>query len=110
MAGLVPGVVRMTPSLAALGYREATACTDSPLTPLGAILRGHEFHFSVWEIASPPSPAWRVEGPYLSEPAYIGHAERGLVASYLHIPLAQRPALARRLAAALGAGQRSRLA
>jgi cobyrinic acid a,c-diamide synthase len=103
MAGLVPGVARMTPRLAALGYREAEACTDSPLAPAGERLRGHEFHFSVWEIASPPSPAWRVEGPYMRGPASIGHADRGLVASYLHIPLAQRPALARRLAATLRA-------
>ncbi|MGO9419684.1 cobyrinate a,c-diamide synthase [Roseiarcus sp.] len=103
MAGLVPGVARMTPNLAALGYREATAVCDSPLAPAGATLRGHEFHFSVWDIAEPPSPAWRVEGPYMPEPAAMGHAERGLLASYLHIPLAQRPALARRLAAALSA-------
>ena len=101
MAGLVPGVVRMTSSLAALGYREATAWTDSPLAPAGEAVRGHEFHFSVWDVAEPPSPAWRVDGPSMSEPAAMGHAERGLIASYLHIPLAQSPALARRLAAAL---------
>ena len=111
MAGLVPGVARMTPRIAALGYREAEACTDSALAPVGERLRGHEFHFSIWEIASPPFPAWRVEGPYMSEPALIGHAEHGLIASYLHIPLAQRPGLARRLAATLraacGAGLRA---
>ena len=107
MAGLVPGNVRMTSSLAALGYREATACTDSPLAPAGERLRGHEFHFSVWDIVEPPSPAWRVEGPYMPEPAAMGHAERGLLASYLHIPLAQRPALASRLAAALVAAARA---
>jgi len=106
MAGLVPGVARMTSRLAALGYREAKACTDSPLAPIGETLRGHEFHFSVWEIASPPSPAWRVEGPYMREPVWMGYADRGLIASYLHIPLAQRPALARRLADALHVASR----
>jgi cobyrinic acid a,c-diamide synthase len=103
MAGLVPGVARMTPQLASLGYREATAVCDSPLAPAGTTLRGHEFHFSVWDLAEPPSPAWRVEGPYMPEPAAMGHADCGLLASYLHIPLAQRPALARRLADALRA-------
>lgn len=103
MAGLVPGVARMTPRLASLGYREATACSDSPLASIGETLRGHEFHFSVWETVTPPSPAWRIEGPYVPEPAWLGHADRGLIASYLHIPLAQRPKLARRLAAALRA-------
>jgi len=106
MAGLVPGVARMTPRLASLGYREATACADSPLAHEGETLRGHEFHFSVWEIAAPPSPAWRVEGPYMPEPAWMGHADRGLIASYLHVPLAQRPELARRLATALCGARR----
>jgi cobyrinic acid a,c-diamide synthase len=108
MASLVPGVARMTSKLAALGYREATALSDSPLAPAGAILRGHEFHFSVWDIAEPPSPAWRVQGPYLREPMSMGHAERGLIASYLHIPLAQRPELAPRLAGTLRAAARPR--
>ena len=103
MAGLIPGVARMTSKLAALGYRVAIAQTDSPLAPVGETLRGHEFHFSVWDIAEPPSPAWRIDGPYRREPAFTGHADRGLLASYLHVPLAQRPALAQRLAGALRA-------
>jgi cobyrinic acid a,c-diamide synthase len=105
MAGLVPGVVRMTPSLAALGYREARACSDCLLAAVGETLRAHEFHYSVWEIASPPSPAWRIEGLHGGEPATMGHVDRGLLASYLHIPLAQRPVLVRRLAAALHAAR-----
>jgi len=98
MAGLVPGAVRMTEKLAALGYRRATALTDTPLLRAGEILRGHEFHYSVWERENaPPSPAWRLQGSRDSSPvALAGHAERGLLASYVHIPLAQRPELAAR--------------
>ncbi|CAH2601111.1 Cobyrinate a,c-diamide synthase [Rhodovastum atsumiense] len=99
MAGLIPGVTRMTTRLAALGYREATALCDTPLAACGEVLRGHEFHYSVWDRAeAPPAPAWRAVGTRAGMvPAMVGHADRGLVASYLHIPLAQRPDLAGRL-------------
>jgi cobyrinic acid a,c-diamide synthase len=98
MAGLVPGNVRMTQRLASLGYRRATALADTPLLRAGEILRGHEFHYSVWDRENaPPSPAWRLQGSRDSAPtALAGHAERGLLASYVHIPLAQRPELAAR--------------
>jgi cobyrinic acid a,c-diamide synthase len=103
MAGLVPGTTRMTAKLAGLGYREATAKRDSPLAATGDTVRGHEFHYSVWDLAdSPPSPAWRADSPGSGATAVpMGHAVRGLLASYLHVPLAQRPALAARLREAL---------
>lgn len=98
MAGLVPGAVRMTRRRVALGYRRATALADTPLAPLGERLRGHEFHYSRWDCDdSPPKPAWLLRGNRDSDPLIrVGHAERGLLASYLHIPLAQRPELAGR--------------
>ena len=104
MAGLVPGVARMTTRLASLGYREATALRDTLLADAGETLRGHEFRYSVWEpgAAEAASPAWRLRGtrPDAGE-TVAGHAERGLLASYLHIHLGQRPALAQRLVARL---------
>jgi cobyrinic acid a,c-diamide synthase len=103
MAGLVPGDTRMTQRLAALGYREATALADTPLTDEGETLRGHEFHYSTWDCAAaPPAPAWRACGTRAgAAPMPVGHADKGLLASYLHIPLAQRPDLADRLVARL---------
>ncbi|MFL5279520.1 MAG: cobyrinate a,c-diamide synthase [Rhodopila sp.] len=103
MAGLVPGETRMTRRLAALGYREATALADSPLAGIGETLRGHEFHYSTWDCsAAPPTPAWRACGTRAgAAPMPVGHADKGLLASYLHIPLAQRPDLAHRLVARL---------
>jgi cobyrinic acid a,c-diamide synthase len=105
MAGLVPGETRMTPRLAALGYREATALADTPLAGEGETLRGHEFHYSTWDrAAAPPAPAWRACGTRAgASPMPAGHADNGLLASYLHIPLAQRPDLADRLVARLRA-------
>jgi cobyrinic acid a,c-diamide synthase len=105
MAGLVPGTVRMTERLAALGYRRATALADTPLAGPGETLRGHEFHYSVWDCdGAPPSPAWVLRGARDGAPTIrAGHAERGLVASYLHLPLAQRPGVAVRLVARMRA-------
>ena len=95
----------MTQRLAALGYREATALADTPLAGAGETLRGHEFHYSVWDhAAAPPAPAWCACGTRAgASPMPVGHADKGLLASYLHIPLAQRPALADRLVARLRA-------
>jgi cobyrinic acid a,c-diamide synthase len=106
MAGLVPGVARMTTRLASLGYRHATALADILLADAGETLRGHEFHYSVWDRAGspPPAPAWRLRGaPEGSAETVAGHAERGLLASYLHIHLGQRPTLARRFVMRLAA-------
>ncbi len=105
MAGLVPGVARMTTRLASLGYREATALQDTLLADAGETLRGHEFRYSVWDVADgrPVTPAWRLRGarPGGAE-TFGGHAERGLLASYLHIHFGQRVALAGRLVRAMG--------
>jgi cobyrinic acid a,c-diamide synthase len=49
MVGLIPGLSRMQPRLVSLGYR----LVESPgnfLLPQGVITRGHEFHWSTWEI------------------------------------------------------------
>jgi cobyrinic acid a,c-diamide synthase len=106
MAGLVPGIARMTAKLAGLGYRHATALRANLLADAGETLRGHEFHYSVWEAAR-PCPAWHVRGNRSAIPeADTGHAERGLLASYLHIHLGQRPSLAPRLVDRLRAASR----
>ncbi len=99
MAGLIPGTARMTPKLAGLGYRHATALRANLLAEAGETLRGHEFHYSIWDVADTSrSAAWHVRGTRAGGPeTAIGHAERGLLASYLHIHLGQRPDLAPRL-------------
>ena len=106
MVGLVPGVTRMTDKLAALGYRHATALADNLLVPAGATLRGHEFHYSVWNAPDRAlaHAAWRLRGARADSPeTCAGYVERSLLASYLHLPFAQDPALAARLVARLSA-------
>jgi cobyrinic acid a,c-diamide synthase len=100
MAGLIPGVTRMTDKLAALGYRHAAALHPNLLTDGGDELRGHEFRYSTWLCDEPIADediAWRVRGARAEAPADSGGFVSGnLLASYLHIHFAQRAGIARR--------------
>jgi cobyrinic acid a,c-diamide synthase len=100
MVGLLPGRSIMGPRLT-LGYRLARAASDSWLLPGGEAVRGHEFHYSVWE--ERPAylpPAWLLlprsgEGDPRPEGACLG----SLWASYVHLHFAARPGLAERFVA-----------
>jgi cobyrinic acid a,c-diamide synthase len=100
MAGLIPGVTRMTDKLAALGYRHAAALRPNLLTDGGDELRGHEFRYSTWVCDEPVADdaiAWQVRGARAEAPSDSGGFVSGnLLASYLHIHFAQRAGIARR--------------
>ena len=88
MCGVLDLEARMTGKLT-LGYRCATAMTDSVLAQAGDEVRGHEFHRTA---AVPPRgarPAWR-----FTTGAVEGHVEGSSVASYLHMHWAGYPAAA----------------
>jgi cobyrinic acid a,c-diamide synthase len=105
MAGLIPGVVRMSDKLAALGYRYAVALRPNLLTDDGNALRGHEFRYSSWVRDEPVAAeglAWQMRGTRADAPADCGgFAEGNLLASYLHIHFGQRAEIARRFIARL---------
>ncbi|PTY07431.1 cobyrinic acid a,c-diamide synthase [Opitutaceae bacterium EW11] len=104
MAGLVPGVTRMRRDLVALGYRHATALGSNLLAEAGETLRGHEFHYSSWEtsVSEETGAAWRIRGLRPDDPGQLaGFTKNGLLASYLHLHLGQRPDLAPRFVSAL---------
>jgi cobyrinic acid a,c-diamide synthase len=100
MAGLIPGVARMTDKLAALGYRHAVALKPNLLTGDGDALRGHEFRYSHWicdDAVSNEQVAWEVRGSHGAAPGdSSGFADGNLLASYLHIHFGQRAGLAQR--------------
>jgi cobyrinic acid a,c-diamide synthase len=105
MVGLLPGRSVMSGRLT-LGYRLARPASDSWLLPDGETVRGHEFHYSVWEDrpAELP-PAWLLlprtgEGEPRPEGARLG----SLWASYVHLHFAARPGLAARFVAAARGG------
>jgi cobyrinic acid a,c-diamide synthase len=100
MAGLIPGVTRMTDKLAALGYRHAAALHPNLLTDGGDELRGHEFRYSSWVCDEPMADAaiaGGVRATRAEAPADSGGFVSGnLLASYLHIHFAQRAGIASR--------------
>ncbi len=100
LAGALGAEGAMTARLT-LGYRTATALRDSPVAPTGAVLRGHEFHYSA---LCPPGDALDVHGR--RGRALGGYAGATLLASYLHLHLGGDPTPARRfVATASGAGR-----
>ncbi|MEJ2889947.1 cobyrinate a,c-diamide synthase [Actinomycetospora aeridis] len=85
MCGVLDADAAMGPRLA-LGYRTATACTDSPLATAGETVTGHEFHRTVTTPRAGAPAAWRWAG---AEPE--GFVAGGVHASYLHTHPAGRP-------------------
>ncbi|MFI7705772.1 cobyrinate a,c-diamide synthase [Nonomuraea sp. NPDC049480] len=89
MCGRVPGRARMTGRLT-LGYREAVALGDSPLTRAGERFHGHEFHRTAVAYGGEPLFRWQDGGT-------DGYGDPLVTASYLHLHWAGAPALAHRL-------------
>jgi cobyrinic acid a,c-diamide synthase len=98
MCGVLDAAASMSGRLT-LGYREATALTDSPLARTGAEVRGHEFHYSIVEPRAGERPAWDLAGR-----GPEGFTAASVHASYLHTHWAATPELPRRL---VGTARRS---
>lgn len=94
--GLIPGGTRMTERLQQFGYAEATFLQDTPLGPIGTTVRGHRFHYSVYEPGSPPPAcAYRVTRTTTGEVHLEGFRTHNVLATYLHIHLGSQPQMAR---------------
>lgn len=95
MAGLVPARCRMNDRLQTVGYVEARALRDTVLCPEGAVLRGHEFHFSVVEPDDGPFPfALDITRVRTGASRPGGYAKGNVLGSYLHLNFMGSPAAA----------------
>lgn len=84
MAGVLCANSRMTGKLQALGYTEAQSIMDSPIAKKGAIIRGHEFHYSVTECDRDARLVYRLRrGKGIFE-GCDGLIEYNTMASYMH--------------------------
>jgi len=93
--GLIPGGTRMTERLQQFGYAEATFLQDTLLGPVGTTVRGHRFHYSVYEPGSPPPDcAYRVTRMTTGEVHLEGFQTHNVLATYLHIHLGSQPQMA----------------
>jgi cobyrinic acid a,c-diamide synthase len=97
MVGLLPGRSVMSGKLT-LGYRLARAAGDSWLIGEGELVRGHEFHYSIWEGRPPDLPPAYLLLPPSGEgqPRQEGARFGSLWASYVHLHLWGSPNLATR--------------
>ena len=100
MAGVIPAEAVMT-DRAILGYMEGRALRSNILCEEGAILRGHEFHYSRIEPDFPDtlhafSLTRRNTIQNANTSRFGGYAHKNILASYLHINLFGDPELAER--------------
>ena len=99
MAGIVPADAAMTERLT-LGYREATVAGTAPIGAPGAVVRGHEFHYST---VAPAGEALLFRSRFGERPD--GFATPTLLATYLHHhPGGDPSAVARFVATCRGRG------
>jgi cobyrinic acid a,c-diamide synthase len=98
--GAVDAVAAMTPRLT-LGYRTATAATDSLLGRRGEEVTGHEFHRTRVTPHAGGGGADRNAPAWILSAAPDGFAGPTLHASYLHVHWAGHPQLAQRFADAV---------
>jgi cobyrinic acid a,c-diamide synthase len=97
LVGLLSGRAVMTPRVT-LGYRVMQAIADSWLWRAGESMRGHEFHYSVWEHAT-ESSSWLYEiqpDTYHPQPQLEGAQIGNVLASYIHLHFLAMPSLATR--------------
>ena len=78
MTGIFPARAEFCPRPQGLGYVEATVEAENPFHPVGALLRGHEFHYSRCVALGELEPTLRLSpGVGMSGP---GHRAKGLAA------------------------------
>lgn len=108
MFGVLSGTVHMGRRFT-LGYRVVTAIEPTLLLDAGDTARGHEFHFSDWDI--PPSE----RNAYLAAPDTAqpgspeGWSQGNLLAAYTHLHFASNPRIAERFIDACVRWQRGSL-
>jgi cobyrinic acid a,c-diamide synthase len=108
MAGLLPGVCRLTGRLQNFGYKEVFSLRDSLLGRAGLRTRGHEFHYSVWEGRPPSRSLYRTRSSHGDEQEE-GYSGDHLTASYVHLHFDACPEVARALVDRAAAFRRCRI-
>lgn len=98
MVGLLPGRSAMTAKLT-MGYRLAQAAHSGPVLAAGKCVRGHEFHYSVWQDRPATLPAaflLQPKGGQAGPPQLEGACVGNLWATYVHTHFLAAPEMATR--------------
>ena len=90
MCGVIPSEAVMCPNLKSLGYRTVHLKSDCIFGRRGAILKGHEFHYS--EAVPTESPLWDAfDSRDRIVPSGGGYRNGNICGSYVHIHWASTP-------------------
>ncbi|MFC0558167.1 cobyrinate a,c-diamide synthase [Halalkalibacter alkalisediminis] len=93
MADVIPMEVTMQEKLSAIGYREVETVSETVFGKKGALIRGHEFHYSTSRFMESVQPAFSYK-TLNGERQHVGFQANGVLASYIHLHLASNPELA----------------
>lgn len=94
MSGVIPGRAKLLPRRKALGYREVTFLSDTPLGPAGSVARGHEFHYSELELPESVKRCYALSRKGGDQLGHEGLLVGNCLASYVHLHFASNPLLA----------------
>jgi len=92
MAGLYPFQARMQRHLRSLGYRQPVVKQDCLLAPAGAVLHGHEFHYSTIDTEGLAVPS----AYFLENGRPEGFLRHNTLAGYVHLHWGRTPEVAAR--------------
>jgi cobyrinic acid a,c-diamide synthase len=92
MAGCFPFKARMLPRLKALGYREVQLACRTIIGEKGAVIRGHEFHYSeIPDVLAAAEGVYRITSRDGIQQTTEGHALRRTLGSYIHLHFGSAP-------------------
>lgn len=93
--GLISGGTRMSERLQQFGYAEAAFLQDTCMGPAGSTVRGHRFHYSVYEPgAAAVTCAYRITRTRTGEEHLEGFCLQNVLATYFHLHLGSQPQMA----------------
>ncbi len=85
MAGLLPVTTSFAKRRLHLGYRRAVALSASPLGPVGAAYRAHEFHYASVVSANAGEPLFRVSDARGDDLGAFGSRQGRVWGSFIHL-------------------------
>jgi len=92
MVGVLPGASEMSKGLKRFGYCEAKALTDTLLANKGEVLRGHEFHHSVFTTSLACAfDLYKTRDGKVMKTWQGGYQIGNTLAGYLHVHFYQNP-------------------
>ncbi|SHI67913.1 cobyrinate a,c-diamide synthase [Lutispora thermophila] len=110
MAGVIPGISRMTKSLQRFGYIEIDIVEDNVLAVKGEKIRGHEFHYSITEVNEDIPTCYSIKKSKRNSETRIwkcGFKLHNLLAGYPHLHFWSNPSFAERFVkSCLGFGEK----